>query len=78
MKVGVVVTGLPASGKTTTALVIANALSSDLIDTDDFLEGLYELNKVSTWEDRKNLSRLPDISFQLTVPLRGERNEVNR
>ena len=64
MKIGVVVTGLPASGKTTIARVIANALSFDLIDKDDFLEGLYELNKVSTWEDRKKLSRQSDVLFQ--------------
>lgn len=29
-----------------------------------FLEGLYELNDVSTWEDRKNLSRQSDVLFQ--------------
>jgi dephospho-CoA kinase len=57
MKIGVIVTGLPASGKATVARVVANALSFDLIDKDDFLEGLYELNDVSTWEDRKSLSR---------------------
>jgi shikimate kinase len=64
MKIGVVVTGLPASGKTTIARVIANALSFDLIDKDDFLESLYALNDVNTWEDRKILSRQSDILFQ--------------
>ncbi|WP_299677107.1 shikimate kinase [uncultured Roseobacter sp.] len=57
-------TGLPASGKTTIARVIANALSFDLIDKDDFLEGLYEQNDVRTWEDRKDLSRQSDALFQ--------------
>ncbi len=64
MKMGVVVTGLPASGKTTIARIIANALAFDLIDKDDFLEGLYKLNDVRTWEDRKNLSRQSDVLFQ--------------
>ena len=64
MKIGVVVTGLPASGKTTIARIIANALSFDFIDKDDFLEGLYKLNDVRTWEDRKNLSRQSDVLFQ--------------
>lgn len=64
MKIGVVVTGLPASGKTTIARIIANALSFNLIDKDDFLEGLYEQNDVRTWEDRKKLSRQSDVLFQ--------------
>lgn len=64
MKIGVVVTGLPASGKTTIARIIANALSFHLIDKDDFLEGLYEQNDVRTWEDRKKLSRKSDFLFQ--------------
>ncbi len=64
MKIGVVVTGLPASGKTTIARKIAKGISFDLIDKDDFLENLYELNEVRTWEDRKNLSRESDILFQ--------------
>ena len=64
MKIGVVVTGLPASGKTTIARTIASGISFDLIDKDDFLENLYELNEVRTWEDRRNLSRESDILFQ--------------
>ena len=64
MKIGVVVTGLPASGKTTIARCIASAFSFDLIDKDDFLEGLYALNVVNTWEDRKSLSRQSDVLFQ--------------
>ena len=64
MKIGVVVTGLPASGKTTVARSIADNLSFDLIDKDDFLEDLYELNIVRRWEDRNKLSRQSDILFQ--------------
>jgi predicted kinase len=64
MKIGVVVTGIPASGKTTIARSIARSLSFDLIDKDDFLEDLYALNDVKTWDDRKALSRQSDILFQ--------------
>ena len=64
MKTGGVVPGLPSSGKTTIARIIANALSFDLVDEDDFLEGLYKLNEVRTWEDRKSLSRQSDVLFQ--------------
>lgn len=64
MKIGVVVTGLPASGKTTVARSLAKSLSFDLIDKDDFLEDLYELNDVRTWEDRKKLSRQSDVLFR--------------
>jgi predicted kinase len=65
MKIGVVVTGLPASGKTTIARSIASSLSLDLIDKDDFLEDLYELNEVRSWEGRKELSRQSDVLFQV-------------
>lgn len=64
MTIGVVVTGIPASGKTTVARSLAKGLSFELIDKDDFLEGLYELNDVRTWEDRKRLSRQSDVLFQ--------------
>lgn len=71
MKIGVVVTGMPASGKTTIARSIANSLSFDLIDKDDFLEDLYELNEVRTWEDRKKLSRQSDNLFQAAAEKSG-------
>lgn len=64
MKIGVVVTGLPASGKTAVARIVAEALSFSLIDKDDFLEDLYEQNDVRTWEDRIKLSRQSDVLFQ--------------
>lgn len=64
MKIAVVVTGLPASGKTTIGRSIARSLSFDFLDKDDFLENLYALNSVRTWEDRKALSRQSDVLFQ--------------
>lgn len=67
MKIGIIITGLPTSGKTTIARMLARALSFDLIDKDDFLENLYDLNDVNTWEDRKNLSRHSDTLFQSTA-----------
>lgn len=64
MKRAVIVTGLPASGKTTVAREIAKRLGFELFDKDDFLEDLYEREGVSSWDHRKNLSRLSDVAFQ--------------
>ncbi|WP_370645738.1 AAA family ATPase [Ruegeria sp. Ofav3-42] len=57
MKLGIVVTGLPASGKTTVAREIAKRLGLVFLDKDDFLEELYERHGVPSWEHRKKLSR---------------------
>ncbi|MDW3184002.1 AAA family ATPase [Roseobacter sp.] len=64
MKRAVIVTGLPASGKTTIAREIAQRLGLEFFDKDDFLEDLYEREGVSSWDHRKKLSRLSDIAFQ--------------
>ena len=63
MKCAVIVTGLPASGKTTIAREVAKRLEYEFFDKDDFLEDLYELEGVSSWEHRKKLSRLSDVAF---------------
>lgn len=64
MKSGVIVTGLPASGKTTVAREISNRLGFELLDKDDFLEDLYEREGVTSWDHRKRLSRQSDGVFQ--------------
>lgn len=63
----IIVSGLPASGKTTIARQIAAALSFELLDKDHFLEDLYEKHGVATWEDRKKLSRESDLLFQMAA-----------
>ncbi|MEO0566239.1 MAG: AAA family ATPase [Pseudomonadota bacterium] len=63
-RTAVVVTGLPASGKTTLGREVAIALNFTFLDKDDFLEELYEQHGVDSWDERKALSREADILFQ--------------
>jgi len=56
----VVVSGLPASGKTTLSRNLAPALSLSLIDKDDILEGLFETLGVGDADWRQRLSRASD------------------
>lgn len=64
MKRAVIVTGLPASGKTTIARGLALGLGYDFLDKDDFLEDLYDRLGVHSWGDRQRLSRQSDRAFQ--------------
>lgn len=64
MKIGVIVTGLPASGKTTIAREIAKQLGFDFLDKDDFLENLFQRFEVHSLDDRKQLSRQSDHAFK--------------
>jgi len=64
MKRAVIVSGLPASGKTTVARQLAKLLKLPLLDKDDFLEGLYEKQFPKTREDRRQLSKISDTLFQ--------------
>ncbi len=64
MKRAVVVTGLPASGKSTVARQLANALNFAFLDKDDFLEALYDQRGVGALENRKRLSRESDQLFE--------------
>ncbi|MEH6631831.1 MAG: AAA family ATPase [Halopseudomonas aestusnigri] len=60
----IIVTGLPASGKTTVAKELAFGLGWPLLDKDDLLEKLFEEYPVYSFDDRKHLSRLSDDLFR--------------
>ncbi|HET7901645.1 MAG TPA: AAA family ATPase [Candidatus Nanopelagicales bacterium] len=60
----VVVTGLPASGKTTVARGLSDSLGLPLLDKDDILETLFEAFEVRTAEDRARLSRASDAVLE--------------
>lgn len=59
----VVVTGLPASGKSTVAKQLASSLGYPLLDKDDYLEILFQQRGVGDTEHRQALSREADQSF---------------
>ncbi|WP_075017492.1 AAA family ATPase [Actinacidiphila rubida] len=56
----VIVSGLPASGKTTLARALADRLSLPLIDKDEILESLYDSLGVGDHSWRHRLSRASD------------------
>lgn len=60
----IVVTGLPASGKTRVGQELAARLGWPFLDKDDVLEALYEGHTVTTMEERRKLSRLSDNLFK--------------
>jgi hypothetical protein len=60
----VMVSGLPASGKTTLARKLAPALGPPLLDKDDILEGLFEALGIGDADWRGRLSRASDEIFQ--------------
>ena len=60
----IVVTGLPASGKSTLGRALADALDWPFLDKDDFLEALFEAHEVQDLKDRSQLSRQSDALFQ--------------
>jgi adenylylsulfate kinase-like enzyme len=60
----VIVSGLPASGKTTLARKLAPALSLSLLDKDDILEGLFEALGIGDAYWRQRLSRASDEIFE--------------
>jgi len=60
----IVVTGLPASGKSTLARRLAEDLERPVLDKDDFLEALYETNPVPDVATRQRLSRESDLTFK--------------
>ncbi len=60
----VVVSGLPASGKTTIARSLADALGYPLADKDELLESLFESEGLGDPGHRSRLSRLADGRFR--------------
>jgi gluconate kinase len=63
----VVVSGLPASGKSTIGRAIAAGLALPFLDKDDFLESLFPVDGPHDADDRRKLSRLADESFRAQV-----------
>ena len=64
MKHFVVISGLPASGKSSVGKVLAAELGYSFLDKDDFLEGLFETRGVGDTDWRGHLSREADGLFQ--------------
>jgi hypothetical protein len=60
----VIVSGLPASGKSTVGRAIANGLGIPLLDKDVVLESLFERATPTDAEGRSDLSRLADQAFR--------------
>jgi cytidylate kinase len=63
----VVVSGIPASGKTTLAKKLASALSLPVIDKDDILEGLFAQHATIDESLRARLSRQSDEIMRETA-----------
>ena len=64
MRAFVVVSGLPASGKTTLAAAIAAELEFPFFDKDSFLEELFHSEGTGNSDWRRSLSRRADMLFQ--------------
>lgn len=56
----VVVSGLPASGKSTLASALASAMKFAYLDKDVFLENLFHLEGVGDAQHRRRLSKRAD------------------
>ncbi|MEM9573352.1 MAG: AAA family ATPase [Pseudomonadota bacterium] len=63
----ILVTGLPASGKTTLGRRLAAELSWSCLDKDDFLEALFESQGVGDEQWRRRLSIEADKQFETTA-----------
>ncbi|MGD1934143.1 MAG: AAA family ATPase [Candidatus Phaeomarinobacter sp.] len=69
MKTALVISGLPASGKTTLGKQLASALDISFLDKDDFLEQLFEQEGVGDQAWRQKLSRQSDLEFERAAKL---------
>lgn len=61
----IIVSGLPASGKTTIGRQLANSLKCDFLDKDDFLEALFHEQEIGDSPWRRMLSDKSNTSFEL-------------
>jgi hypothetical protein len=60
----VIVTGIPASGKSTVGRTLAQALELPLLDKDEFLESIFRRAGVGNEEWRRKLSREADCELR--------------
>ncbi len=60
----VIVSGLPASGKSTLATVLSRELGLPLLDKDHFLEALFESQGIGDAQWRRQLSHEADAAFR--------------
>ena len=60
----IILSGLPASGKSTLARVLSQAFSLPLLDKDQFLETLFDSRGVGDTRWRRHLSHEADVSFR--------------
>jgi shikimate kinase len=56
----IILTGIPASGKSTIGLAIATSLGLEMLDKDEILEALFDTEGVGDVEWRTRLSRAAD------------------
>jgi gluconate kinase len=63
----VVISGVPASGKSTVGAALASRAELPLFDKDDFLERLFAASLPTTPLDRRQLSQRADRAFQSAV-----------
>ncbi len=68
----IVITGLPASGKTTLARLLGEELHFEVIDKDDFLETLLGSVQEFDAEFRFNCSREADMQFEEAARVAGD------
>jgi Shikimate kinase len=67
MRLFVVITGLPASGKSTIGRAIASELAWPFFDKDQFLESLFQATVTNEAAERHVLSRIADESFRASA-----------
>lgn len=60
----IIVTGIPASGKSTVGLAIATSLGLELLDKDEMLEALFDAEGIGDVQWRTRLSRAADEILQ--------------
>src|SRR5690242_4560751 len=64
MQLYIIVTGLPASGKTTIGHLVAAAMNLPMLDKDEILESLFNSRGIGNAAWRKELSRAADKMLQ--------------